>query len=194
MLDFLINLKSNHSYKGQINALEYDDSEITDNTDLLENIDLSMHPTYKNFDSIAQLMQLSRADPNSFDFDKISQAMYEYLRALNITQEKISGIGLVADSFDGANSNPINGGGEEGLDDNYLTNLGNNRNCLKKDTIHSQQLKRRKEERLNYLITHRWDPQWLRSLRTNFCIPFAILALIFLIFTHLNSNWIRFDS
>lgn len=153
-----------------------------------------MHPTYKNFDSIAQLMQPSRTDPNSFDFDKISQAMYEYLRALNITQEQLSGLGIVADSFDGgANSNAISGGGEDALDNNnYLTSLANTR--LKKETIHAQQLKRRKEEKLNYLISHRWDPQWLRSLRTNFCIPFAILALICLIFTHLNSNWIRFDS
>lgn len=174
--------------------LESDDPDALDNLDLLKKIDLSMHPTYKNFDIIAQLMQIKGGDTSSFDFEKISQAMYEYLRTLNITQESF--LDPTSDSLDGASS-LIGVGATVGInlfDDGDLSSLGNVRHCLNKETLLAQQLRRRKEEKLNFLITHRWDPQWLRSLRTNFCIPFAIFSLILLIFTNLNTNWIRFDN
>lgn len=163
-----------------------------------------MHPTYKNFDAIAQLIQSNNSDTNSFEFEKISQAMYEYLRTLNITQESFSGLGLCLDptseSFDGASSVMGYGvaGGPVGVsvlfDDGEIPCLNQVRHCLNKEAYFIQKQKQRKEEKLNYLINHRWDPQWLRSMRSRCCIPFTIIALIFLIFTNFNSNWIRFDS
>lgn len=160
---------------------------IDDDFDLINHIDLTMHPTYKNFEVIAQL-QNKMDDNNKFDLDKISQALYEYLRSLNITQESISlnqGVdNFLAESFDCGSSGQF-------FDDNESLN---NMRRFNKENLLAQQAKKRKEDKLNYLLSHRWDPKWLKSMRTTFCIPFAILALIFLIFTNVNSNWIRFDS
>lgn len=178
-------------------ALEFEDPEAPDNIDLINNMDLGLHPTYKNFDAIAQLMQSGGTDPSSLDFDKISQALFEYLRALNLTQESFASPNgdPTVDSFDCASSfaGPMGPFG----DDCELGSLATSaaaRRCFNKEALVAQQLKRQKEEKLNYLLMHRWDPRWLRSMRTNCCIPFAILAFIFLVLTNLSSNWIRFDS
>ena len=172
--------------------MEFEDGE--DHMDLLNNIDLGLHPTYKNFDLISHLVQESGGNEKDLDFDKISDTLFEYLRALNITQESVNaggGSDLAGDSFDGA-SIPYSAGGDEC--DVAAAALAARRFNSNRDAMLAQQLKRRKEEKLNYLLTHRWDPKWLRSMRTNFCIPFALIALIFLLFTHLNANWIRFPS
>lgn len=146
---------------------------------------------------------MQQIDPSQpFDFDKINQAMFEYLRALNITQEDFIGVAefgpltSTGDSFECASSGIGIGGGGSGIDLELGQGSGGSRpGFANRDVLAlQQQIKRRKEEKLNYLLTHRWDPKWLRSTRTSCCIPFAIVALILLVFTNLSSNWVRLDS
>lgn len=128
----------------------------------IDEIDLTSHPTYKNFDLITNL-QAEFGDRGQFDMNEISQALLEYLHVQDFTGQ---------DSAEQDNS--------FGARNNYM---------LKQESI-----KKKREEKLSYILAHRWDPRWLKSIRNTYCIPFAIVTLIFLIFTNVSSNWIRFDG
>lgn len=58
--------------------------------------------------------------------------------------------------------------------------------------LKKESMKLKKEERINYILTHRWDPGWLKLIRNRYCFPFVVISFIILIFTMTSSNWIRF--
>lgn len=58
--------------------------------------------------------------------------------------------------------------------------------------LKKESMKRKKEEKINYILAHRWDPSWLKLIRNRYCLPFVVISLIILIFTISSSNWIRF--
>lgn len=60
--------------------------------------------------------------------------------------------------------------------------------------LKKESMKRKREERINYVMTHRWDPNWLKIIRNRYCLPFVLISLIILIFTITSSNWIRLGS
>lgn len=57
-------------------------------------------------------------------------------------------------------------------------------------TAKQQKIIRSYEEKVHY----RWDPRWLRIFRKRFCIPVAIVTLIFVLFTSVSPNWISVNG
>ncbi|CAF0717294.1 unnamed protein product [Brachionus calyciflorus] len=60
--------------------------------------------------------------------------------------------------------------------------------------LKKESMKRKREEKINFVLNHKWDPKWLKMIRSRCCLPFTILALIMLIYTNLSSSWIKFDG
>ncbi len=42
--------------------------------------------------------------------------------------------------------------------------------------------------------SQRWEPKWLRKIRNIFSIPIAIVTLVFLIISNVDSNWVNLES
>jgi hypothetical protein len=144
--------------------------------DFLNNIDLSNSPTYKNFQLLMNSNELDSNGKQIIDINQISEALLEYLEmdSMMISLNNI-------ENFNNAT---------------LKTEKGNIMRCndtnQHKNDI--QKINKKKEEKLNFLFTHRWDPDWLRSSRNGLCIPFALVSLICLIFTTFSTNWICFQG
>lgn len=136
------------------------------------------NPTYNNFNFLNSLQTDSEGKP-LFDINEISQALLEYMQTQNLG---LANPEVVLDVPNNVSNHVAKTSSET------YNKFSNASHLQRKNTTV------KKEENLNYLLTHRWDPKWLKTLRRTCCIPFAILTLVFLIFTNISSNWIKFED
>lgn len=154
-----------------------------------ENVDeaTASHPSYKNFQLLSTLKDMNPEEYKNCDMNQIRAALMQYVQVnspqmdgtdtsqlLSVTNSMILGAG--------ATSQPS------------TTNANSSISQLKRQNMLMQQSNRKKEERLNYLFTHRWDPDWLRKARNTLSIPVTILTFACLIFAIVNANWVRLEG
>lgn len=140
-------------------------------TDIDANLNAALiNPTYKNFDTIGDMMNQNMIQESSeffanTDMSEINKLLLDYIQSHGdeLTNEK---------DFLGQ----------------MVTNLDNDsiQKLPRPITAKQQKIIKAYEEKVHY----RWDPRWLRMFRKRFCIPVAIITLFFLLFTNASSNWI----
>ena len=148
-----------------------------------------VNPTYKNFNMISDFFKTNPLGNDSTDAGRnaeITQLVLDYLRTHDITHKQGD-----EDTF------------EQDLLKSILDKHLDKTRSLKGDTdkpasslpsMHTQKSLRIKHGTDYNRVYYRWDPRWLRTFRKRLCIPVAIITLLFLLFTNVNSNWIYVDG
>ncbi len=168
---------------------------------VLNEFELKNTQIYKNFQ-----MQTAQLGPPHIDINELSGILYEYFQTSNTTdqqqQQQQSTENENKKSSDKSSSvsslNEIVASAATtitaALNNNNNNNgaVESNKEKLNRQRLIIQESNKKKEEKLRYLLAHRWDPKWLKMSRSFFCIPFAFITLVLLLFTCLNSNWVHF--
>ena len=148
-----------------------------------------VNPTYKNFNMISDFFKTNPLGNDSTDADRnaeITQLVLDYLQTHDITHKEDD-----ADTF------------EQDLLKSILDKHLNKTRPVKGDTdkpasslpiMQTQKGLKIKHGTDYNRVYYRWDPRWLRTFRKRLCIPVAIITLLFLLFTNVNSNWIYVDG
>ena len=151
----------------------------------------STNPTYSNFANLLSSLQASHEAKSGFDLAEVSDALLEYLQ---LQQSR-------------NNDGQIDYENIESFEEFMTQRLETKR--LKRSKSSSSvavskfqsvgkhlmdETNRKQEASLNYALSHRWDPKWLKTMRKKMCIPFTFTTLIFLLLSNVSSNWIKLEG
>ena len=154
----------------------------------------SNNPTYSNFANLLSNLQAG-SDPDSnrttgIELGEISDVLLEYLQVQQ-QHTKHAGATISLDNMESfgefmhAHMNAAHDKARPSYATTKFQSVGKHL---------MDESNRKQEENLNYALSHRWDPKWLKTMRKTLCIPFAFITLIFLLFSNISSNWIKFEG
>ncbi len=81
---------------------------------------------------------------------------------------------------------------ENSADYDFNTDQISNNKLIKLNSV-NQPLSSQQTQLVNN-FSQRWEPRWLRKIRNILSIPIAIITLVFLIISNVDSNWVYLES